>query len=131
MERYKITTLVDITKTNPSRDAKDPKLLGKRSNFNSLLQTLNIRSNIFYDKDPLVERGRLPDPWEGKGSYWIFEFETERDDVYKDFNDQAGLLKTDLDGVPIIDNLDNTVDFKLPVFKTIGSDINTVIEIIS
>lgn len=59
--------------------------------------------------------------------YWTFEFETERDDVYKQGNDQTGLLKQDLDGVPIIDNLDNTVDFKLPVFKTNGKDANTVI----
>ncbi len=130
MERYKITTLVDITRSNPPRSTLDFRLLGQQSNFNSLLQTLGIRSNISYEKDPVYEKGRLPNPWNGKGAYWTFEFETERDDVYRKDDDLAGLLKTDLNGVPIIDNLDNTIDFKLPVFKTLGNDVNTVIEII-
>jgi len=127
MERYQIITLVDITRSNPPRTSSDTRLLGQQSNFNSLLQVLNIRSNISYEQPPVIDSGRLPEPFTGKGMYWTFEFETERDDVYKQGNDQTGLLKQDLDGVPIIDNLDNTVDFKLPVFKTNGKDANTVI----
>jgi hypothetical protein len=127
MERYQIITLVDITRSNPPRDSSDARLLGQQSNFNSLLQALNIRSNIFYDQAPVADKGRLPEPFAGKGTYWVFEFETERDDVYRLDKDQAGLLKQDLDGIPIIDDLDNSVSFKLPVFKTTGKDVNTTI----
>jgi hypothetical protein len=127
MERYQIITLVDITRSNPPRDSSDARLLGQQSNFNSLLQALNMRSNISYEHAPVADTGRLPAPFTGKGMYWTFEFETERDDVYRLGDDQAGLLKQDLDGVPIVDNLDNTVDFKLPVFKTSGKDVNTVV----
>jgi hypothetical protein len=130
MERYQIITLVDITRSNPPRDSSDARLLGQQSNFNSLLQALNIRSNIFYNHAPTMDKGRLPEPLTGRGTYWVFEFETERDDVYRLDKDQVGLLKQDLDGIPIIDDLDNSVSFKLPVFKTMGKDVNTsIIEI--
>jgi hypothetical protein len=132
MERYKIITLVDITRTRPGRANRDVKQHNQQSNFNSLLQAIHLRTNITSDWDPKMNTGRFPDHWEGKGTYWVYEFEAEREEVFFDIStkDPKGLLVKDLDGVPIVDNLDNTVEFKLPVFKTTGPDFNTVIEII-
>jgi len=59
--------------------------------------------------------------------FWTFD--TERDDVFLQDDDPVALLVEDLHGVPIIDQLENTVDIYPAVFKTRGDDINTWIKI--
>ncbi len=130
MERYRITTLVDITRSQASRSETDRIKIGQQSNFNSLIQTIGIRSNLEWDKDPVKHTGSLPLPLEGKATHWIWEFSTERDDVFKTADNPAGLLFTDLHGVPIIDQLENSTDIVPAAFQTSGDRANTWIEII-
>jgi hypothetical protein len=129
MPRYQIITLVDITKSNPSRTDTDQLKLGQQSNFNSLLQTIGLRSNIEWINDPLADHGALPYPLEGKARYWIWEFETEREMLFQKGDNPVGLLEDDLHGVPIITDLTNTVDFKFAAFQTKGTDQNIWITI--
>ena len=131
MDRYRITTLVDITRAQPSRIDTDTKKHGQQSNFNSLFQAINMRTNIANDRAPISDLGRLPDPWTGKARHWVYEFETERSEVFFTNGDPVGCLKDDLDGVPIVDFLDNTTNFPMPVFRTKGENLNTIIQIIS
>lgn len=131
MDRYKITTLVDITRSQPGRNETNVKKLGQQSNFNSLLQAINLRTNVASDRPPTRNEGRLPEPFNGRSTYWIYEFETERSEVFWNNGDPVGCLKDDLDGVPIIDGLDNIAVFGVPAFRTKGDKLNTVIEIIS
>jgi hypothetical protein len=126
--RYQITTLVDITKTNPPRGTTDPTTLGQQSNYNTLIQTISLRANIDYSIDPKMETGRLPEPFTGKGTYWTFIFEVEREQIFLKDADPVGLLKEDLNGVPVVTGLKDTVNFKLPVFHTDGKLINAYIE---
>lgn len=126
--RYQIITLVDITKTNPPRGTTDPTKLGQQSNYNTLIQTIGLRANIDRSLDPKMETGRLPDPFTGKGAYWTFIFEVEREQTFLKDNDPTGLLKEDLNGVPIVIGLSDTASFKLPVFQTDGKLINTHVE---
>jgi hypothetical protein len=42
MARYKITTLVDITRTNPSRAETDVLKIAQQANFNSLIQAEDL-----------------------------------------------------------------------------------------
>ena len=126
--RYQITTLVDITKTNPHRGSTDSLTLGQQSNYNTLIQTIGLRANIDSSIDPITTTGRLPSPFTGKGAYWTFIFEVERDDIFAKDTDPIGLLKDDLDSVPVVTGLKDTVNFKLPVFQTTGTLINTHIE---
>jgi hypothetical protein len=128
MERYQITTMVDITRTRPTRSDTDHLRQSQQANFNSLTQAINLRAMIIDDIDPVRETGRLPDPWTGKAAHWIYEFTVEREDVFWDDGDPVSLLKQDLDGVPIIPQLNNTADFTVPVFKTTGDKINTIIQ---
>ncbi len=131
MARYKIITLVDITRAQPSRADTDPTKIGQQSNFNSLTQAIGLRSNIEWNYDPKKNTGSLPSPLSGKANHWIWEFEAERDDVFLKDNDPVGLLKDDLHGVPIVDLLENNVDFNPPVFQTAGKNTNVWIYIIS
>ncbi len=125
MPRYQIITLVDITRTNPARSETDKIKLAQQANFNSLLQAIGLRSNCEWAKDPVMQNGRLPSPLEGKAAYWYWTFDTERDEVFLKDNDPVGLLVDDLNGVPIISNLDNSVDIDPPIFSTKGDNINT------
>jgi hypothetical protein len=131
MARYKITTLVDITRTNPSRAETDPLKLQQQANFNSLIQAIGLRANPEWRVDPKMSKGQLPEPFEGKATYWEWTFDVERDDVFLSDNNPVGLLIDDLHGVPVIPDLTNTADITPAAFQTINGNTNTYIEIIS
>jgi hypothetical protein len=128
MEKYRITTLVDITKTGVTRMEHGSLKYSQNSNFNSLIQAINLRGIIANDSAPKLEDGRLPDPWKGKAKHWIYEFEVERNEVYATLEHPFGFLIDDLDGIPIIDGLNNTVNFDIPAFRTKGEVFNTIVQ---
>jgi hypothetical protein len=130
MERYRLITLIDITRSGASRSETDKIKIGQQANFNSLIQTIGIRSNIDWNKDPQKSNGRLPVGNEGKAIHWVWEFSTERDDVFNENDNKVSLLLKDLHGVPIVDLLENSADISPPVFQTVGDKTNTWIEII-
>jgi hypothetical protein len=124
MPRYKIITLVDITRTNPTRSETDFIKLGQQANFNSLIQAIGLRANVEWSVDPVKNTGALPYPAEGKATHWSWEFEVERDFLFQKDNDPVGLLKDDIDGVPVVNQLNNSVDIEPAVFQ-IKNNINT------
>ena len=130
MARFRIITLVDITRTNPHRSETDKLKLAQQANFNSLLQAIGLRSNVTWNTDPKLHTGRLPDGIDGKANHWIWEFDCERQDVFLRDDDPVGLLVDDLNGVPIIGQLTNTADLSPPAIQTKGSNVNTWVEII-
>ena len=130
MARYRITTLVDITRTNPHRSESDKIKISQQANFNSLLQAIGLRSNVEWDFDPKMNTGALPDGIDGKANHWIWEFNCEREDVFKSGDDDVGLLVEDLNCVPIIPDLHNSVELDPAAFITKGKKANTWIEII-
>ena len=119
---YKLYTLVDITHTGQHRnDPAKQKEHWQEQNFNTVLQTLGIRSNIAYN--------RAPDPIEVRGSLigfkteeiirvWRFDFQTEREYVYGDSGDPVGLLKKDFHLVPYIKGLNEAMEQQFAVFTT-------------
>jgi hypothetical protein len=125
MARYKIITLVDITRTNPTRAETDNLKIAQQANFNSLIQAIGMRSNIDWRVDPKMYTGKLPTPFDGKGNHWVWEFDTDRDMTFQKGDDPVGLLVDDLHGVPVIDRLNNSVDIDPAVFATKGDNINT------
>ena len=131
MARYKIITLVDITRSNATRSETDKIKIGQQSNFNSLVQAIGIRSNVDWSVDPKKHSGSLPLPLVGKAAHWIWEFDCEREEVFLKDNNPVGLLIDDLDGVPIVDLLENSTDINPPVIKTKGPKPNTWITLSS
>ena len=124
MPRYQLITLVDITRTNPSRSEIDQHMLKQQANFNSLLQSIGLRSNVTWITDPKEQSGRLPAPFTGKANHWIWTFEVEREDTFLKDGNPVGLLLEDLHGVPIIDGLNNTAIIDPAVFQTQGDNAN-------
>ena len=130
MARYKIVTLVDITRSQPTREETDRVKVGQQANFNSLLQAIGMRSNVDWVRDPKKHTGGLPDSIGGKATHWIWEIDCEREDVFLKDNDPCGLLKDDVHGVPIVDLLENSVDLTPAAFQTRNGNQNTWITII-
>lgn len=130
MPRYQITTLVDITRSQPDRTETDKIKIGQQANFNSLVQAIGLRSNIEWTTNPKKETGTLPDHIKGKANHWTWVFDVEREDVFLRDDDPVGLLVDDLHGVPIIGNLENSVDLNPSAFQTKGQNQNTWLEII-
>jgi len=118
MQGYKIITTVDITRSGAERDSTDYIATGQQSNFNTLVQTIGLRANIEWDKDPIN-----PD------SYWHWLFWVERPDIFSNGESPVALLEFDLHNVPVISNLTNTIAVYPPVFRTCTQDKNTWIEI--
>jgi hypothetical protein len=119
---YKLYTLVDITHTGQHRPEPGKEAARwKEQNFNTVLQTLGIRSNIFYNNSPVMT--------EVKGDLvgfdtdkilrvWRFDFYTEREHLYESNGDPVGTLKEDFMLVPYISGLDEAMEQKYAVFNT-------------
>ena len=119
---YKLYTLVDITHTGQTRvESGKESLRWKEQNFQTVLQTLGIRSNISYSQSPLMT--------EVKGSLigfntdsiirvWRFDFSTDRDFLFEKDNDPIGHLLDDFHLVPYIAGLDEAMEQKFAVFNT-------------
>lgn len=130
MPRYRIVTLVDITRTNAVKTEPDQLKILQQNNFNTLRQSIELRSNVSWTRDPVKESGRLPGDVDGKSTHWIWEFEVEREDVFMNNDDPVKLLLEDLHGVPIIADLENSAMLDPAAIQTKGKNINTWVEII-
>ena len=112
--KYKILTQVDITRSSPLRDDPDVVKQGQQANFNSLRQAIELRAIIVDDRDPYI-----------KDNWWVYEFNTDRDDQFLKDGDPVKHLVEDLNGIPFIPGLNSTIQIDPAVFKTKGSKINT------
>jgi hypothetical protein len=127
---YKLYTLVDITSTGQYRS--EPGLEHERykeQNFNTVLQTLGLRSNIFYRYKPQrIEVGGKLIGFDTDEilRVWRFDWTVEREDLYKIGDDPIGFLKQDFHLVPYIKNLDEMMEQQFAVFNTQNPGANIV-----
>jgi len=98
--------------------------MSQQSNFNTLVQTINLRSNIEWQKNPVKHTGGMPWPAHGRATHWIWEFTTEQTDVFATADSPAGLLLADLHNVPIISDLTNSVLLIPSIFDSISDNPN-------
>lgn len=129
MPTYCITSLVDITRTNPHRSETDTVKLSQQANFNSLVQAIGLRSNVDWEHDPVCYTGALPYPFDGRGTYWTWQFTVEREDVFLNSAGPAGLLNEDLHNVPVLPGLSETIELTPPAFQSRGAHANIWAEI--
>jgi len=129
MQIIEIKTLLDITKTGVNRHKVDSdKEFNQQKNYITLLQCIGLRSIIDYQETPVSETIELKEAkfgskYKGKHRVWTFRFTTDRlDSFVDDEGNPLGLLATDLQGVPVIKNLDETINISKAVFDL--SDLN-------
>jgi hypothetical protein len=136
MEIIEIQTLVDITNTKVARQNQGTQLAyDQNRNFVTLMQCIELRSVISYDHPPRVEKLDIKSlgfgsNFKGKHNVWTFIIIPDRVGVYTTIDgDPVGELLSDIDSVPIIKNLSETVNIDKAIFdcKDLASR-NTIIK---
>ena len=135
MQEFTVHTLIDITETGKRRKEPGFELeYQQQQNFAMLLQTIGMRVNPQYTNSPKFKTVDIDDigfgdEYRGSHTVWSFRFFTEFDGGFTDGNgNRVGLLVDDLNFIPIICDLNETISPKLCVFDTKSSQHrNTVI----
>jgi hypothetical protein len=130
---YKLYTLVDITHTGQYRiEPNKEQERYKEQNFNTMLQTLGLRSNISYRFNPqlLEVGGRLVGfDTDEIIRVWRFDWTVEHTDLYHDGTDPLGFLKQDFHLVPYISGLSEAMEQRHAVFNTADPGANIVFHV--
>ena len=125
---YKLYTLVDVTHTKQYRSEPGKEILRlKEQNFNTLIHTLGIRSNIWYANGPdVLHMGGRQAGFDTDEivRVWRFDWSTERDYLYEDNGNPVAFLIKDFHLVPYIAGLDESMEQSYAVFVTDGPGKN-------
>ena len=115
MNRFELTTLVDITKTN-ARRGEDKLAYGQQQNFMSVVQTLGLRTNVELS-DPVFKKQKAV----GFGS----DYATKNLNVWRctvtieqDESHSVELMEQDFNLIPVIRDLNENLNLKEAVFWT-------------
>jgi len=136
MEIIEIQTLVDITRTKVTRPNQGTQLAyDQNRNFITLMQCIELRSVVSYDQPPEVSKMDIKDlgfgsNFKGKQNVWTFTIIPDRVGVYTSADGNSiGSLIDDINAVPIIKNLTETVNIDKAIFdcKDLASR-NTIIK---
>jgi hypothetical protein len=137
MQTIEIQTLVDITDTKVARPNQGSVLEHDQyRNFTTLRQCVEIRSIISYDSSPTVETKDLKDlgfgsNFKGKHKVWTFRFYPDRSGAYVEGNNEVGALLDDVNSVPVIQKLTETINMDTAVFDLKNAATkNTIIKAI-
>lgn len=138
MEIIEIKTLVDITCSGQSKFQPGRELeFNQHKNWITLLQCIGLRCIISYDVEPEVEKIDIKNlgfgtKFKGKHNVWTFRFKADRSEAYAGPNGKVEFLINDLNLVPIIGNLSETINNPKAALDTLdSSEKNTTVTFIS
>jgi hypothetical protein len=134
METIEIQTLIDITNTKVSRPNQGSQLeYDQNRNFITLRQCVELRSIVSYDNPPSVETIDIKglgfgSSYKGQHAVWTFKFVPDRNGVYTSPDgNTTGSLFDDIDSVPIIKNLTETINIDKAIFNCKDSATKNII----
>jgi hypothetical protein len=138
METIEIKTLIDISNTEVRRPNQGTqKQYDQYRNWITLNQCIEMRSIITYDTNPISEIADIKGlgfgkEYKGKHRIWTWKFSPDRTTAFSDETGGVQLLLNDLDQVPIIKNLLETINIGTTVFDLKNENFkNTVLKILS
>ena len=123
MQIIEIKTLIDITDTKVVRLNQGTQLEHDQyRNFVTLKQCVEIRSIISYDTGPTMEVKDIKDlgfgtKYKGKHAVWTWRFSPDRTGVYVENGSEVGALLEDVNGVPVIQKLTETINIDKAIFE--------------
>jgi len=130
LEYFTLLTLVDITRTGVTKNIPGQEFLrNQQRNWESVLQVIGLRSQPMLTREPYSEmipediiNNLFGEMYHGRDQrVWCVGFAVEHRDVFKNNEDQLGLLKEDFNQVPVICGLDETAGFIVPIFYSYRS----------
>jgi len=86
----------------------------QQRNWETLTQILGLRTQLFRIQEPMIDASNRA---------WMFEFETESDNIYGTDDDLTAVLRADAEGVPMLLGLDNRPEMST-VLVTQGKNQN-------
>ena len=137
MQTLEIKTLIDITNTGVKRPNQGTiQELDQYKNWITLNQCIEMRGNISYDLEPYSDVVDLKNfgfgkEYKGQHRVWFWRFTPDRGNVFDSDDNPLGQLIADLDQIPVIKKLTETINIDRSVFDL--SDINyknTTVEIL-
>ena len=128
MQYYTGFTLVDITDTGMTRSRPgQEKQRNQQRNWETLIQVLSLRTQPQEIDGPYINEYEITsdsifgEMYQGKHLVWHFSFGVEAVNVFKNSKSEYGLLYEDFSEVPIVQGLDETARFLLPIFHPYGA----------
>lgn len=128
LQFYTGYTLVDITATGVTRYRPDQEYQrNQQRNWETVLQAIGLRTQPVMIKGPVCTESYLNEWWEfgeyyqGHHKIWVWTFAVEHADIFLINDDPLALLKKDFEQIPIIQGLDETARFMLPIFYPHGA----------
>ena len=139
MHIYIVHTLVDITENGNLKQAFPFKTLSEgvvhdkhsleiarnqNGNFTTMLQLLQLRGNIIWEKPPeikhdIIANTKFGTTYEGKHTSWHFEFQTEQEELFGSKDSKyVGKLIEDFNLIPIMTFCKETATFPTNTFIT-------------
>jgi len=128
--RFRLQTLVDITNTKAHRQGDDKFAYKQEANFQTLIQTLGLRVNVYFDNSPTFEEislGKIgfSDKYKGKQMVWTFDFYIEYEGGLT-----VDMLTSDFDLIPIITGLNETINLDKALLRTEKKERNIVFSVL-
>lgn len=120
-------TLVDITRTGVTHNRFEVESKrDQQRNWETVLQCLGLRTQPMDILGPkvtefYVDSDTFGEMYVGKHKVWCWTFAIESEGVWQVGDDPLALLHKDFNEVPIIQGLDETARFMLPIFYTSGA----------
>jgi hypothetical protein len=133
MEVIEITTLIDITNTGVRRiNQGTQQELDQFRNWTTLMQCIGLRAIMSYDRDPeskIVDISTLGfgSDFKDKHRVWTFYFRPDRSAAFAAGDDPIALLKQDLDKIPVILNLTETINTVVAVFDSTDKKVANIV----
>ena len=128
----KAYSLIDITETRQHKStSNDPIAIKQQANFMSFIQTITLRQNFYYDTAPTVvemsatklkELG-FGSEYKGKHKVWCLEFTADEHFA----EPGTDVIEGDLDLVPMIAGLNETIKINNNVFRTADSTSKNIV----
>ena len=119
-------TLVDITSTGVTHNrVENERQRNQQRNWETVIQCMGLRTQPLDIRGPVVLEMQVDDDTFGQMYYgwhkvWAWTFYAERTGTWDVQGNELALLHKDFDQVPIIQGLDETARFILPIFYTSG-----------
>jgi hypothetical protein len=114
--RFRIKTLVDVTETN-ARKGQEPLLVNQQANFNTLYNTIGLRTNptnfkVYSNVEDIKGLG-FGENYKGRQRVWTIDFFVEAD-----YSTSVDSMTSDFDLIPIITDLEETANLDKGLFIT-------------
>lgn len=120
-------TLVDITCTGVTHNrAENEHQRNQQRNWETVIQCMGLRTQPLDIRGPkcidmFVDTDTFGEMYQGRQRVWCWTFYAERTGTWAVDDDQLALLHKDFNEVPVIQGLNETARFILPIFYTKGA----------